>query len=108
VFNTLNNDASGVLHHFFKCFYKLSTMLLAGLKLMFIGMTTVVLFLVLMILLIKIVSRLTVNIVKREVDIIKKAAAARAERAKKIDMDDDIPIAVLTAAVAAYENDVYG
>jgi len=75
---------------------------------MFIGMTTVVLFLVLMILLIKIVSRLTVNIVKREVDIIKKAAAARAERAKKIDMDDDIPIAVLTAAVAAYENDVYG
>ncbi|MBT4289354.1 MAG: OadG family protein [Deltaproteobacteria bacterium] len=83
-------------------------MLLAGLKLMFIGMTTVVLFLVLMILLIKIVSRLTVNIVKREVDIIKKAAAARAERAKKIDMDDDIPIAVLTAAVAAYENDVYG
>jgi len=83
-------------------------MLLAGLKLMFIGMTTVVLFLVLMILLIKIVSKLTENIVKRELDIIKKASAARAERAKKIDMDDDIPIAVLTAAVAAYEKDVYG
>ena len=75
---------------------------------MFIGMTTVVLFLVLMIILIKIISKLTVNIVKRELDIIKKAAAARAEKAKEIDMDDDIPIAVITAAVAAYENDVYG
>lgn len=75
---------------------------------MFIGMTTVILFLVLMILLIQIVSKLTRNIVKRELDIIKKAAAARAERAKKIDMDDDIPIAVIAAAVAAYEKDVYG
>jgi oxaloacetate decarboxylase (Na+ extruding) subunit gamma len=83
-------------------------MLIAGLKLMFIGMTTVLLFLVLMIFLIQIVSKLTANIAKRELDIIKKAAAERAERAKKIDMDDDIPIAVITAAVAAYEHDVYG
>ena len=75
---------------------------------MFIGMTTVVLFLVLMIFLIQVVSKLTANIAKRELDIIKKAAAERAERAKKIDMDDDIPIAVITAAVAAYEHDVYG
>ena len=83
-------------------------MLLAGLKLMFIGMTTVLLFLVLMIFLIQIVSKLTANIAKRELDIIKKAAAERAERAKKIDMDDDIPIAVITAAVAAYEHEIYG
>jgi oxaloacetate decarboxylase (Na+ extruding) subunit gamma len=83
-------------------------MLLAGLKLMFIGMTTVVLFLVLMIFLIQVVSKLTANIAKRELDIIKKAAAERAERAKKIDMDDDIPIAVITAAVAAYEHEIYG
>ena len=75
---------------------------------MFIGMTTVVLFLVLMIFLIQVVSKLTANIAKRELDIIKKAAAERAERAKKIDMDDDIPIAVITAAVAAYEHEIYG
>lgn len=83
-------------------------MLLAGLKLMFIGMTTVVLFLILMIFLIQVISKLTANIAKRELDIIKKAAAKRAERAKKIDMDDDIPIAVITAAIAAYEHEVYG
>lgn len=75
---------------------------------MFIGMTTVVLFLILMIFLIQVISKLTANIAKRELDIIKKAAAKRAERAKKIDMDDDIPIAVITAAIAAYEHEVYG
>ncbi len=83
-------------------------MLLAGLKLMFIGMTTVLLFLILMIVLIQIISKLTANIAKRELEMIKKGAAERAEKAKKIKMDDDVPVAVFAAAIAAYENDVYG
>jgi sodium pump decarboxylase gamma subunit len=82
-------------------------MLLAGLKLMFIGMATVVLFLLLMIVLIQIVSKLTVNIAAKELAAIKKEKLERARRANEIKLSEegDVPIAVFAAAIAAFEED---
>ncbi len=85
-------------------------MILEGLKLMVVGMTTVLLFLVLMVLLIQLVAFLTRGVTARELQAIqdererarlekerqKKAAAAAAEGA-----DDDI--VVISAAIAAFE-----
>ncbi len=86
-------------------------MIFEGVKLMFIGMTTVLLFLFLMVLLVQLTSYLTRGITAREVEGIKLARELLAQKKKKakekakvetsIDSEEDI--AVIAAAVAAYE-----
>ncbi len=82
-------------------------MIFEGVKLMFIGMTTVMLFLVLMILVIQLTSYLTRGVTAREVKEIKLARELLAQKKKKTktagDADEDI--AVIAAAVAAYETE---
>lgn len=86
-------------------------MITEGIKLMFIGMTTVMLFLTLMIYLIGLVSRLTRGAAARELEAIKRErellARARREKQTKQDTavhaDADDEIAAIAAAVAAYE-----
>jgi oxaloacetate decarboxylase gamma subunit len=82
-------------------------MLFEGVKLMVVGMTTVMLFLLLMILFINIIARLTKSATARELDGIEKErelAALSRKRAKEATQGDaDEDIAVITAAVAAYE-----
>ena len=82
-------------------------MIIEGVKLMFIGMSTVLVFLTLMIFLINVVARITRKYVEREVEMARKERVQRTEKADRI-----IPmpkrkatIAVITAAVAAYEAD---
>ena len=81
--------------------------LLEGLKLMVIGMTTVLLFLAFMILLIQIVAKLTAGFAAHELAIIQKAKEDRARKAKKLKgiSQGEIPTAVFAAAIAAYEQD---
>lgn len=86
-------------------------MIIEGIKLMFIGMTTVMLFLFLMIFLISVIARLTRGAAQRELDAIKlerellarsrKEKKARQESASAGDVDEEI--AAIAAAVAAYE-----
>ena len=86
-------------------------MIIEGIKLMFIGMTTVMLFLTLMIFLINVISRLTRGAATRELEAIRlerellaknrKARQAREETPQYGEMDDEI--AAIGAAVAAYE-----
>ena len=84
-------------------------MIFEGVKLMVVGMTTVMLFLVLMILFINLVSFLTRGSAAREVEAIGKERALQAANRKKAkevtsgDADEDI--AVIAAAVAAYERE---
>ena len=80
-------------------------MIFEGVKLMFIGMTTVLLFLVLMILLIQLTSYLTRGATAREVEGIKLARELLAQKKKraKASSDADEDIAVIAAAVAAFE-----
>lgn len=80
-------------------------MLIAGVKLMLIGMTTVVLFLCLMVFLITIVSKLTEGATARELEALKleRELLARSKKEKQEAADADDDIAVITAAVAAYE-----
>lgn len=88
-------------------------MIFEGVKLMVVGMTTVMLFLVLMILFINLVSFLTRGSAAREVAAIAKERALQAANRKKAkemtsevtsnDADEDI--AVIAAAVAAYERE---
>ncbi|SHO42863.1 OadG family protein [Desulfopila aestuarii] len=86
-------------------------MIIEGIKLMFIGMTTVMLFLTLMIYLIGLVSRLTRGAAARELDAIKleRELLARTRREKQakqdtaVNADADEEIAAIAAAVAAYE-----
>lgn len=82
-------------------------MIFEGVKLMFIGMTTVMLFLILMILLLQLASYLTRDVTAREVESIRlerEIEALRKKRAKDAsDADEDI--AVIAAAVAAYETE---
>ena len=86
-------------------------MIIEGVKLMFIGMTTVMLFLFLMIFLISQVARLTRGVAQRELDAIKleRELLARNRKEKKARQDsapagdDDEEIAAIAAAVAAYE-----
>ncbi len=96
-------------------------MLLEGLKLMVIGMTTVLLFLSLMIVLIHAVSRLTRDLTAREFEkqqvlkkqALKKQAAAKAKKKSTakpspkptVPMTEEIPVAVFAAAIAAFEAD---
>lgn len=82
-------------------------MIFEGVKLMVVGMTTVMLFLILMILFINFVSFLTRGSAAREVEAIAQERALQALNRKKAkeataeDTDEDI--AVIAAAVAAYE-----
>lgn len=88
-------------------------MIFEGVKLMVVGMTTVMLFLVLMIFFINLVSFLTRGSATREVEAIAKERALQAANRKKAkemtskvtsgDADEDI--AVIAAAVAAYERE---
>ena len=85
-------------------------MIFEGVKLMFIGMTTVLLFLVLMILLIQLTSYLTRGATAREVEGIKLARELLAQKKKKAisakasaSSDADEDIAAIAAAVAAFE-----
>jgi oxaloacetate decarboxylase gamma subunit len=82
-------------------------MIFEGVKLMFIGMTTVMLFLVLMILLIQLASYLTRGATAREVESIRLEREMQALRKKKAkeSSDADEDIAVIAAAVAAYETE---
>ncbi|HSL40144.1 MAG TPA: OadG family protein [Desulforhopalus sp.] len=82
-------------------------MIFEGVKLMIVGMTTVMLFLGLMILFINMIAWLTRGVTGRELEAIEREKAFQAEQRKKAkegaagDADEDI--AVIAAAVAAYE-----
>ena len=92
-------------------------MIFEGLKLMFVGMGTVFLFLSFMILLIQLVSRLTREHTAREYEAIELerkllAEAARAKKKRELEArtirgnaDEDDDIAVIGAAIAAFEAD---
>jgi len=84
-------------------------MLFEGVKLMVVGMTTVMLFLCLMILFINFVAMLTRGATARELDAIEKerelAALGRKKSKEATQGDADEDIAVITAAVAAYETE---
>lgn len=86
-------------------------MIFEGVKLMIVGMTTVMLFLSLMILFINLVSYLTRGSAAREVEAIARERALQAENRKKakevVSDDADEDIAVITAAVAAYEGELF-
>lgn len=82
-------------------------MIFEGVKLMFVGMTTVMLFLGLMIYFINLVARLTKDVAMREVEAMKKERDLLAKNRKKVketavDSGDE-DIAVIAAAVAAFE-----
>lgn len=82
-------------------------MLFEGVKLMIVGMTTVMLFLSLMILFINLVAYLTKGEAIREINEIEKEREfqalkrKQAKEATSVDADEDI--AVIAAAVATYE-----
>jgi len=82
-------------------------MIFEGVKLMFIGMTTVLLFLSFMILLIQFVSYLTREATAREVEGLKRERDLQAEKRRKTKPsgDTETDIAVIGAAVAAYESE---
>jgi sodium pump decarboxylase gamma subunit len=84
-------------------------MIFEGVKLMVVGMTTVMLFLILMILFINFVSFLTRGSAAREVEAIAQERALQAlnrKKAKEVASEDaDEDIAVIAAAVAAYESE---
>ncbi len=84
-------------------------MIFEGVKLMVVGMTTVMLFLCLMILFISLVSFLTRGSAAREIEAIAAERALQAQNRKKsrelTSEDADEDIAVITAAVAAYEEE---
>lgn len=84
-------------------------MIFEGVKLMVVGMTTVMLFLCLMIFFINLVSFLTRGSAAREIEAIAQERALQALNRKKAkegaseDADEDI--VVITAAVAVYEEE---
>lgn len=88
-------------------------MIIEGIKLMFIGMTTVMLFLFLMIFLIELVSRLTRGATARELEAIRieRELLAKNRRDKQAannaDGDADEDIAAIAAAVTAYETEKF-
>ena len=81
-------------------------MIVEGLKLMVVGMTTVLMFLMLMILLIQLAARLTKDVTARELQAIeneKERLRQQREREKQAVAEVDDDIAVITAAIAAFE-----
>lgn len=82
-------------------------MIIEGLKLMVVGMTTVLMFLMLMILLIQLAARLTKDVTARELQAI-DAEKERMKREREMEKQaaaagDDNDIVVITAAIAAFE-----
>lgn len=90
-------------------------MIFEGVKLMFVGMSTVLLFLSFMILLILVVSRLTRGQVEKELKALALEREKRALASKKKKTspavfpadDEDGDIAAIAAAVAAYEAECF-
>lgn len=83
-------------------------MIVEGLKLMVVGMTTVLMFLMFMILLIQLSARLTKDVTARELLAIeneKERLRQQREREKQAAAEGDDDIAVITAAIAAFEAD---
>ncbi|MDJ0623461.1 MAG: OadG family protein [Desulfocapsaceae bacterium] len=92
-------------------------MIFEGIKLMFVGMGTVILFLSFMILLLQLVSRLTREHSARELEAVELerkllAEAAKAKKKREQEAlsrspssDDEDDIAVIAAAIAAFEAD---
>ncbi|MFC1832965.1 OadG family transporter subunit [Thermodesulfobacteriota bacterium] len=81
-------------------------MIVEGLKLMVVGMTTVLMFLMLMILLIQLAARLTKDVTARELQAIeneKERLRQQREMEKQAAAEGDDDIAVITAAIAAFE-----
>ncbi|MGA7279924.1 MAG: OadG family protein [Desulfocapsaceae bacterium] len=81
-------------------------MIVEGLKLMVVGMTTVLMFLMFMILLIQLAAHLTKGVTARELQTIedeKKRIKREREMAKLAATEDDNDIVVITAAIAAFE-----
>lgn len=82
-------------------------MIVEGVKLMFVGMITVMLFLGLMIYFINLVAKLTRNVALREIEALKRERELLAQNRKKSREksagDGDEDIAVIAAAVAAFE-----
>jgi oxaloacetate decarboxylase (Na+ extruding) subunit gamma len=82
-------------------------MIIEGLKLMVVGMTTVLLFLILMVVLIQLVAMLTKGVTARELQAIQdererlRQEKERQKSAAAADQDEDI--VVITAAIAAFE-----
>ncbi|MFH0784384.1 MAG: OadG family protein [Pseudomonadota bacterium] len=85
-------------------------MIFEGVKLMVVGMTTVMLFLLIMIFLINFVAVLTRKAAAHEIQAIAKDRALQAKNRKKIkevtvgDVGEDL--AVIAAAVATYEGEM--
>ena len=83
--------------------------LIEGLKLMVIGMTTVFVFLSIMIMVINLVARLTKKHAIIELDQLEEAKLARASKSRnkkgKGTGQGQVPTAVISAAVAAYQTD---
>lgn len=89
-------------------------MLIEGLKLMMMGMTTVFLFLSVMIVVTLLVSHLTRNIAAKELAGIEAAKKQRASKQKQKQkqkktgpspIGEEVPLAVFAAAIAAYEEE---
>ncbi|MCP4295268.1 MAG: OadG family protein [Proteobacteria bacterium] len=98
-------------------------MIIEGLKLMIIGMATVLLFLSLMVILINLTSRATRKITARELELVEFEKKERAEKAARkrealqkeaaslgherspIMAEEQPPVAVLAAAIASFEMD---
>ena len=81
-------------------------MIVEGLKLMVVGMTTVLLFLTFMILLIQAAAKLTKDVTARELQAIegeKERLRQQREKEKLASEEGDDDIVVITAAIAAFE-----
>jgi len=81
-------------------------MIVEGLKLMVVGMTTVLLFLTFMILLIQTAAKLTKEVTARELQAIeneKERLRQQREKEKLASEEGDDDIVVITAAIAAFE-----
>jgi sodium pump decarboxylase gamma subunit len=81
-------------------------MIVEGLKLMVVGMTTVLLFLTFMILLIQAAAKLTKDVTARELQAIeaeKERLRQQREKEKLASEERDDDIVVITAAIAAFE-----
>ena len=84
-------------------------MIIEGLKLMVVGMTTVVLFLLFMILLIQLFANLTKGVTQREIQALEeekerfRQEREREKLAAQAADDSDEDIVVISAAIAAFE-----
>ena len=81
-------------------------MIVEGLKLMVVGMTTVLMFLMFIILLIQVAARLTKDVTARELQAIedeKDRLRQQREMEKLAAEEGNDDIAVITAAIAAFE-----